>query len=74
MFLLSFQLVLLKETHSQTPTVPRGVRVTVKGGRVWLGDSPETRGWGRGKGVGPNIHPDYTLYMVNNLHYSDKPG
>lgn len=32
MLLFSFQLVLLKETHSQTPTMPRGVRVMIESG------------------------------------------
>lgn len=44
LLLLSLQLVLLKEAHSQTPTKPRGVRVTVEGGSGL--DSPETEGWG----------------------------
>ena len=39
MLLLSFQLVLLKETHSQTPTMPRGVRV-IEGGEGVLGGLP----------------------------------
>lgn len=49
MLLFSLQLVLLKETHSQTPTMPWGVRVTIEGGVVWsvcVGDSPETLGKG----------------------------
>lgn len=40
MLLLSFQLVLLKETHSPTPTMPRGVRVMVLGRQGLYGGLP----------------------------------
>lgn len=68
MLLFSFQLVLLKETHSQTPTMPWGIRVMVEGGRGLDGGLPRDIGEGwvavrrKGEGVEPNINTDY-VYM-----------
>lgn len=68
MLLFSFQLVLLKETHSQTPTMPWGIRVMVEGGQGLDGGLPRDIGEGwvvvrrKGEGVEPNINTDY-VYM-----------
>lgn len=52
MLLFSVQLVLLKEAHSQTPTMPQGVRVTIEGWQGLNGALPREAGervynWGR---------------------------
>lgn len=44
MLLFSIQLVLLKEAHSQTPTMPQGVRVTIKGWQGLNGRLPREAG------------------------------